>query len=98
MQELLWKVIIATFIYGYMMGFLLTTNQVLVLYITINISKLYYGDHQDGLFEAEVTMLNSFTLLMFGYLDENFNAQTTLESRRDVWKVIVATFISRVMM
>ncbi|CAI9774858.1 unnamed protein product [Fraxinus pennsylvanica] len=36
------------------MGFFLATNGLLVLYITINLVKLYYGDHCEGLllFEA----------------------------------------------
>ncbi|KAJ1410083.1 Pyrophosphate-energised proton pump [Sesbania bispinosa] len=34
------------------MGFLLATNGLLVLYIAINLFKLYYGDDWEGLFEA----------------------------------------------
>ncbi|KAK7271280.1 hypothetical protein RJT34_27049 [Clitoria ternatea] len=37
---------------GAVMGFLLVANGLLVLYITINLFKLYYGDDWEGLFEA----------------------------------------------
>ncbi|KAF5791209.1 putative inorganic diphosphatase [Helianthus annuus] len=37
---------------GVAMGFLLAANGQLVLYITINLFKLYYGDDWEGLFEA----------------------------------------------
>ncbi|KAK7280213.1 hypothetical protein RJT34_25275 [Clitoria ternatea] len=37
---------------GAVMGFLLAANGLLVLYITINLFKLYYGDDWEGLFEA----------------------------------------------
>ncbi|KAI7754156.1 hypothetical protein M8C21_005102, partial [Ambrosia artemisiifolia] len=37
---------------GAVMGFLLAANGLLVLYIAINLFKLYYGDDWEGLFEA----------------------------------------------
>ncbi|KAA8535180.1 hypothetical protein F0562_030183 [Nyssa sinensis] len=46
------KAFITAFRSGAVMGFLLAANGLLVLYITINIFKLYYGDDWEGLFEA----------------------------------------------
>ncbi|KAF6157741.1 hypothetical protein GIB67_037314 [Kingdonia uniflora] len=46
------KAFITTFRSGAVMGFLLAANGLLVLYITINVFKLYYGDDWEGLFEA----------------------------------------------
>ncbi|RZR94756.1 hypothetical protein BHM03_00023510 [Ensete ventricosum] len=46
------KAFIAAFRSGAVMGFLLAANGLLVLYIAINIFKLYYGDDWEGLFEA----------------------------------------------
>lgn len=43
---------IVAFRSGAVMGFLLAANGLLVLYITINLFKLYYGDDWEGLFEA----------------------------------------------
>ncbi|CAH1442624.1 unnamed protein product [Lactuca virosa] len=37
---------------GAVMGFLLAANGLLVLYIAINLFKIYYGDDWEGLFEA----------------------------------------------
>ncbi|MFS7911443.1 putative inorganic diphosphatase [Helianthus anomalus] len=37
---------------GVVMGFLRAANGQLVLYITINLFKLYYGDDLEGFFEA----------------------------------------------
>lgn len=34
------------------MGFLLAANGLLVLYVTINLFKLYYGDDWEGLYES----------------------------------------------
>ncbi|KAL2482732.1 Pyrophosphate-energized vacuolar membrane proton pump 1 [Forsythia ovata] len=46
------KAFIVAFRSGAVMGFLLSANGLLVLYITINLFKLYYGDDWEGLFEA----------------------------------------------
>ncbi|KAI3761505.1 hypothetical protein L1987_51922 [Smallanthus sonchifolius] len=46
------KAFIIAFRSGAVMGFLLAANGLLVLYITINLFKLYYGDDWEGLFEA----------------------------------------------
>ncbi|XP_028776411.1 pyrophosphate-energized vacuolar membrane proton pump [Neltuma alba] len=46
------KAFIAAFRSGAVMGFLLAANGLLVLYIAINLFKLYYGDDWEGLFEA----------------------------------------------
>lgn len=46
------KAFITAFRSGAVMGFLLAANGLLVLYITINVFKLYYGDDWEGLFEA----------------------------------------------
>ena len=45
------KVFIAAFKFGAVMGFLLAAKGLLLLYININIFKLYYGDDCEGLFE-----------------------------------------------
>ncbi|KMZ70960.1 Inorganic diphosphatase [Zostera marina] len=46
------KAFITAFRSGAVMGFLLAANGLLVLYITILLLKLYYGDDWEGLFEA----------------------------------------------
>ena len=46
------KAFIIAFRSGAVMGFLLAANGLLVLYIAINLFKLYYGDDWEGLFEA----------------------------------------------
>eukprot|EP00252_Welwitschia_mirabilis_P021781 TRINITY_DN568_c0_g3_i1.p1 TRINITY_DN568_c0_g3~~TRINITY_DN568_c0_g3_i1.p1 ORF type:complete len:765 (-),score=100.22 TRINITY_DN568_c0_g3_i1:142-2436(-) len=46
------KAFILAFRSGAVMGFLLAANGLLVLYIAINLFKLYYGDDWEGLFEA----------------------------------------------
>ncbi|KAI8529431.1 hypothetical protein RHMOL_Rhmol12G0224400 [Rhododendron molle] len=46
------KAFITAFRSGAVMGFLLAANGLVVLYIAINLFKLYYGDDWEGLFEA----------------------------------------------
>ncbi|GJX63971.1 pyrophosphate-energized vacuolar membrane proton pump [Tanacetum coccineum] len=46
------KAFIVAFRSRAMMGILLAANGLLVLYITINLFKIYYGDDWEGLFEA----------------------------------------------
>ncbi|XP_070668955.1 pyrophosphate-energized vacuolar membrane proton pump-like [Malus domestica] len=46
------KAFITAFRSGAVMGFLLATNGLLVLFITINLFKMYYGDDWEGLFES----------------------------------------------
>eukprot|EP00252_Welwitschia_mirabilis_P021780 TRINITY_DN568_c0_g1_i1.p1 TRINITY_DN568_c0_g1~~TRINITY_DN568_c0_g1_i1.p1 ORF type:complete len:766 (-),score=111.42 TRINITY_DN568_c0_g1_i1:214-2511(-) len=46
------KAFILAFRSGAVMGFLLAANGLLVLFIAINLFKLYYGDDWEGLFEA----------------------------------------------
>ena len=46
------KAFITAFKSGAVMGFLLAANGLLVLYIAINLFKMYYGDGWEGLFEA----------------------------------------------
>lgn len=46
------KAFITAFRSGAVMGFLLAANGLLVLYLSINAFKLYYGDDWEGLFEA----------------------------------------------
>ncbi|KAK6156542.1 hypothetical protein DH2020_010790 [Rehmannia glutinosa] len=46
------KAFIVAFRSGAVMGFLLAANGLLVLFITINLFKLYYGDDWENLFEA----------------------------------------------
>lgn len=46
------KAFIVAFRSGAVMGFLLAASGLLVLYITINVFKIYYGDDWEGLFEA----------------------------------------------
>jgi len=46
------KAFITAFRSGAVMGFLLAANGLLVLYITINLFKLYYGDDWEGLYES----------------------------------------------
>ncbi|MFS8022369.1 putative inorganic diphosphatase [Helianthus anomalus] len=46
------KAFIVAFCSGAVMGFLLAANDLFVLYITINVFKIYYGDDWEGLFEA----------------------------------------------
>lgn len=46
------KAFITAFRSGAVMGFLLAANGLLVLYIIINLFKIYYGDDWSGLFES----------------------------------------------
>jgi inorganic pyrophosphatase len=46
------KAFITAFRSGAVMGFLLASNGLLVLYVAINLFKLYYGDDWEGLFES----------------------------------------------
>ncbi|XP_048129463.1 pyrophosphate-energized vacuolar membrane proton pump-like [Rhodamnia argentea] len=46
------KAFITAFASGAVMGFLLASNGLLVLFVTINLFELYYGDDWEGLFEA----------------------------------------------
>ncbi|KAH7574636.1 hypothetical protein JRO89_XS03G0324300 [Xanthoceras sorbifolium] len=46
------KAFIAAFRSGAVMGFLLAANGLLVLYVSINLFKLYYGDDWEGLYES----------------------------------------------
>ncbi|KAJ4962655.1 hypothetical protein NE237_022594 [Protea cynaroides] len=46
------KAFITAFRSGAVMGFLLAANGLLVLYITINLFRLYYGDDWEGLYES----------------------------------------------
>ncbi|KMZ69328.1 Inorganic diphosphatase [Zostera marina] len=46
------KAFIIAFRSGAVMGFLLAANGLLVLYIAINLFKIYYGDDWEGLFES----------------------------------------------
>ena len=46
------KAFITAFRSGAVMGFLLSSSGLVVLYITINLFKLYYGDDWEGLFES----------------------------------------------
>lgn len=46
------KAFITAFRSGAVMGFLLAANGLLVLYISINLFKLYYGDDWEGLYES----------------------------------------------
>ncbi|WVY91851.1 hypothetical protein V8G54_037365 [Vigna mungo] len=49
------------------MGFLLAANGLVVLYITINLFKIYYGDDWGGLFEATTGYgLSRFSIALFG--------------------------------
>ncbi|KAK7278004.1 hypothetical protein RJT34_23025 [Clitoria ternatea] len=46
------RAFVTAFRSGAVMGFLLAANGLLVLYITINLFKLYYGDDWEGLYES----------------------------------------------
>lgn len=46
------KAFVIAFRSGAVMGFLLAANGLLVLYISINVFKLYYGDDWEGLYES----------------------------------------------
>ncbi|KAF2307302.1 hypothetical protein GH714_026184 [Hevea brasiliensis] len=46
------KAFITAFRSGAVMGFLLSANGLLVLYVSINLFKLYYGDDWEGLYES----------------------------------------------
>ncbi|XP_047339242.1 pyrophosphate-energized vacuolar membrane proton pump-like [Impatiens glandulifera] len=46
------KAFIIAFRSGAVMGFLLAANGLLVLYVSINLFKLYYGDDWEGLYES----------------------------------------------
>ncbi|CAD5178994.1 unnamed protein product [Musa acuminata subsp. malaccensis] len=61
------KAFITAFRSGAVMGFLLASNGLLVLYIAINLFKLYYGDDWEGLFEAiTVYGLGGSSMALFG--------------------------------
>ncbi|KAK9280744.1 hypothetical protein L1049_003632 [Liquidambar formosana] len=61
------KAFITAFRSGAVMGFLLAANGLLVLYITINLFKLYYGDDWEGLFESiTVYGLGGSSMALFG--------------------------------
>lgn len=46
------KAFITAFRSGAVMGFLLAANGLLVLYVSINVFKIYYGDDWEGLYES----------------------------------------------
>lgn len=46
------KAFVTAFRSGAVMGFLLAANGLLVLYVSINLFKLYYGDDWEGLYES----------------------------------------------
>lgn len=46
------KAFVTAFRSGAVMGFLLAANCLLVLYVSINLFKLYYGDDWEGLYES----------------------------------------------
>lgn len=46
------KAFVTAFRSGAVMGFLLAANGLLVLYVSINLFKLYYGDEREGLYES----------------------------------------------
>ena len=49
------------------MGFLLVANGILVLYLSIIIFKLYYGDDWEGLFESVTSYgLGGSSMALFG--------------------------------
>ncbi|KAK8564783.1 hypothetical protein V6N12_058365 [Hibiscus sabdariffa] len=50
-KERSWQGIYNSFRSGAVMGFLLAANGLLVLFVSINLFKLYYGDDWEGLFE-----------------------------------------------
>ncbi|KAH0994375.1 hypothetical protein GBA52_018239 [Prunus armeniaca] len=53
------------------MGFLLAANGLLVLYITINLFKLYYGDDWEGLYESITGYgLGGSSMALFGRVGE----------------------------
>ncbi|MFS8020097.1 putative inorganic diphosphatase [Helianthus anomalus] len=61
------KAFTAAFRSGVVMGFLRAANGQLVLYITINLFKLYYGDDLEGLFEATTGYgLGGSSMALFG--------------------------------
>ena len=51
------KAFITAFRSGAMMGFLLGVNGQLVLYVTINLFKLYYGNDCEGVFKESLVMV-----------------------------------------
>ncbi|XP_073299932.1 pyrophosphate-energized vacuolar membrane proton pump 1-like isoform X2 [Primulina huaijiensis] len=61
------RAFIVAFRSGAVMGFFLAANGLLVLYITINLFKIYYGDDWEGLFEAITGYgLGGSSMAMFG--------------------------------
>ncbi|MCO5582304.1 hypothetical protein L7F22_036196, partial [Adiantum nelumboides] len=60
------KAFIVAFCSGSGMGFLLAANGLLVLYITINLFKIYYGTEWEGLLEAIGYGLVSSFVALFG--------------------------------
>ncbi|KAI3771754.1 hypothetical protein L6452_02921 [Arctium lappa] len=57
------KAFIVAFRSSAVMGFLLAANGLLVLYITVNMFKMYYGDDWEGLFEY---ILSGSSMALFG--------------------------------
>ncbi|PWA81977.1 pyrophosphate-energized vacuolar membrane proton pump [Artemisia annua] len=61
------KAFIVAFRSSAVMGFLLAANGLLVLYITINLFQMYYGDDWEGLFEAITGYgLCGYSIALFG--------------------------------
>ncbi|KAG6482925.1 hypothetical protein ZIOFF_059564 [Zingiber officinale] len=61
------KTFITAFRSGAVMAFLLAANGLLVLFISINLFKLYYGDDWEGLFEAITSYgLGESSMALFG--------------------------------
>ncbi|KAK3438419.1 hypothetical protein EUGRSUZ_C03038 [Eucalyptus grandis] len=61
------KALFSAFRSGAVMGFLNAANGLLVLYIAINLFKLYYGDDWEGLFEAIAGYgLGASSMALFG--------------------------------
>ncbi|KAH1198584.1 Chromatin remodeling protein SHL [Glycine max] len=62
----IWKMLFFCFVEN-VMGFLLAANGLLVLYIAINLFKIYYGDDWGGLFEAITSYgLGGSSMALFG--------------------------------
>ncbi|MFS7932270.1 putative inorganic diphosphatase [Helianthus anomalus] len=67
------KVFIVAFRSGAVMGFLIAANGLFVLYITINLFKIYCSDDWEGLFESIIffeNMIMDFTLFLQLYTCE----------------------------
>lgn len=61
------KAFVVAFRSGAVMGFLLAANGLLVLYVAINLFKLYYGDDWEGLFESMTGYgLGGSSMALFG--------------------------------